>query len=56
MLSAKDFEPDEGWYKQDTEDTITHVITVLRQHDVSDDEIEAIIQDMISVMMSEYGE
>ena len=56
MLSAKDFEPDEGWYKQDTEDTIKHVITVLTTYNVPKDEIEAIIQDMISVMMSEYGE
>jgi len=56
MLDYKQFEPENGWHKQDTEDTIEHVISVLTRQDVPDDEIESIINDMISVMMSEYGE
>jgi len=55
MLDYKQFEPEDGWYKSDTEDTITHVIDVMVRYDIPDDEIESIIQDMISVMRSEYG-
>lgn len=56
MLTAKDFEPDEGWYKHDTEKTINGVIKKLKSEDVSEEVIEDIIEDLISAIMSEYGE
>ncbi len=56
MLDSKQFEPENGWYKRDTEDTIKHVIDVMARYDMPDDEVVAIIDDMISVMMAEYGE
>ena len=56
MVDFKQFAPEEGWFKADTEDTIEHVVSVLTRYDVPDDEIIAIVEDMITVMMSEYGE
>jgi len=55
MLDYKKFEPENGWYKSDTEDTIKHIVKTLTKYDVPDDEIEAIIDDMISVMKAEFG-
>jgi hypothetical protein len=56
MLTAKDFEPEEGWWKVDTEEAINDVIRSLRDAGYEDDNIEWVIYTLELAFRNEYGE
>lgn len=50
-----ELQPGDGWWKQDTEDTIRRVLTEL-EHDIGIDRAADLVECVIDAIREEYGE